>query len=767
MPTGKPYVVWFKDVDQDDVSLIGEKGANLGETTQAGFPVPNGFIVTAQAYFYVLDHNQLRPKITSILKSIDVLDTVKLRAASRKVKNIIKRAEIPPELADEIIKHYRRLGKGHSESLVAIRSQATAEDLPDPSFVGRQETVFNVKGTANVIDSIRDAWASLFEPRAIFYRERKGFDHFNVGIAVPIQKMVQSQVSGVMFTVDPVTEDKSTLIIEAVWGLSEMIAQKTVTPDRYTVEKKTGKTLKKFITEQKVQHARIGGKKIRVTVPKSKQKKPKLTKKQIKEIAKLGDKIQQHYFFPQQIEWAMEKGKIHILQTRPMERKSKTQKLGRAVAKSLRTILKGDPASPGISSGKVRIIHSAREIGKIKKGDVLVTTMTTPNFVPAMRKVAAIVTDKGGQTSHAAIISRELGISCVVGTSRATKKLKTGQMITVNGKTGEIFDGTLPPTKIKTMTKTTEPQKIETTRRTATRIYVNLGEPDLAREVAARNVDGVGLLRAEFMIAQIGIHPKKMIRDGKKMRFVSKLADGLETFCRAFNPRPIIYRTTDFKTNEYRNLTGGKAYEPEEENPSIGYRGAFRYIADEAVFDLELMAIKKVRNKAGLKNLWLMIPFVRTVKELIAVKRIVASHGLTRSPSFKFWMMVEIPSNVILLEEFIDAGIDGVSVGTNDLIMLLLGVDRDNEEVAPLFDGRNPAVLWALERIIRIAHEKGVTSSVCGQAPSIYPDLTEKLVAWGITSVSVSPDMIEQTREIVYQAELHRTKETQGKTWQK
>jgi pyruvate,water dikinase len=763
MPAQK-HVVWFKEVDKEDVNLVGGKGANLGEMVQADFPVPNGFIVTAPAYFYVLDQNNLRPKIKSILKGLDVSDPGKLNTASRKVKRLIENAEIPEDLADEIIKHYLHLDTKIPEPLVAIRSSATAEDLPDASFAGQQETFLNVKGTANVVDTIRHAWASLFEPRAIFYREQKGFNHFKVGIAVPVQKMIQSDVSGVTFTVDPVTEDKTTLIIEAVWGLGELIVQGAVNPDRYVVEKKTKKILKKFISEQEVQLVKKGDSNVKTPVPKTKQQKQKLTTRQVKNLAKLGKAIQQHYFFPQDIEWAIEKGKVYILQTRPIttlgaeEKADAAQKLGKAVSKHLKLTLKGDPASPGISGGKVKIIHSAREIGKVKKGDVLVTTMTTPDFVPAMRKVVAIVTDKGGQTSHAAIVSRELGITCVVGTSTATKKLKNGQLITVNGKTGEIFEGSLPPTKIKTITEALEPVRIETARKTATKVYVNLGEPDLAQEIAARDVDGVGLLRAEFMIAQIGTHPKKMLQNHKKQQFINKLSEAIEIFCRAFNPRPVVYRTTDFKTNEYRNLIGGKAFEPEEENPLIGFRGAFRYQSDEAVFDMELEAIKKVRNKLGFKNLWLMIPFVRSIEELIQVKRIIASHGLTRSPSFKLWLMVEIPSNVIMLEDYINVGIDGISIGTNDLTMLILGVDRDNEEVAALYNEQDPAVSWALERAVKIANKLGVTSSICGQAPSVYPDLTQRLVEFGITSVSISPDMIEKTREIIYQAELRKAR---------
>lgn len=412
-------------------------------------------------------------------------------------------------------------------------------------------------------------------------------------------------------------------------------------------------------------------------------------------------------------------------------------------------LFKGDPASPGIVSGHVRIIKSPKQISKVAEGEILVASMTSPDFVPAMKKAAAIVTDKGGQTSHAAIISRELGTPAIVGCDIATKKLKNNQLITVNGVTGEVFKGA-PKAKVLEAIKKEEPVMHKPGAiRTATKIYVNLAQPELAQAIGRKRVDGIGLLRAEFMVAELGIHPKKLIQDKKGHVYTNKLAEGLEEFCRAFDPRPVVYRANDFKTNEYRNLKGGKAFEPEEANPMLGYRGAFRYLTDQRVFDLELEAIKQVRNKAGFKNLWLMIPFVHTPQELLKVKKIVTAAGLHRSPTFQFWMMVEIPSNVVLLEEFIKVGIDGISIGTNDLTMLMLGADRDNENLAQVVDARNPAVLWAIEKSIKTAHKHHITSSICGQAPSIYPDLNEKLVKWGITSISVNPDMIDHTRQLV------------------
>jgi pyruvate,water dikinase len=410
-------------------------------------------------------------------------------------------------------------------------------------------------------------------------------------------------------------------------------------------------------------------------------------------------------------------------------------------------LLSGDGASPGIASGPVKIVPEATQIDKVKTGNVLVAEMTTPDFVPAMKRAVAIVTDRGGRTAHAAIVSRELGIPCVVGAEGATTTLKDGQVITVDGSRGKIYEG-----KITRRIKTTAvADTLREAIKTKTKVYVNLAQPELVENVASRNVDGVGLLRAEFMIAQIGEHPQYMIKQNRSQQFVDRLHQGINTFAKAFDPRPVVYRTTDFKTNEYRKLKGGEEYESEEENPMLGYRGASRYITDVEVFKLEIEAIKKVRQKY--KNLWVMIPFVRTVDELARTKQLMESQGLKRSEDFKLWMMVEVPSNIFIMEKFLEIGIDGISIGSNDLTQLILGIDRDSEKLAGTFDERNEAVLIALERAIKVSKSMGVTSSICGQAPSVYPELTEKLVEWGITSVSVSPDMIGTTREIIARAE--------------
>ena len=748
------YIVWFNEVDKDDVTLVGGKGANLGEMVSFGIPVPPGFIVTAKAYFQFLEENKLQPKIKDILKGIDASDPHTFNTASQKIKRLITRGKIPKEISSEIIKAYVKLGKLFKHALVAVRSSATAEDLPTASFAGQQATFLNIRGEANVVEAVRNCWASLFESRAIFYRQEHGFDHLKVGIAVPVQEMIQSEASGVMFTIEPVTHQKNRIIIEAIYGLGELIVQGAVTPDHYEINMASLKILKKQVHKQTIQLIKVGTLNKQRRVLRKKQDKQKLSDKEIKELARLGKKIHRHYFFPQDVEWAMAGRKIFILQTRPVttikEVKKKKEKKPEEIKRKV--ILAGTAASPGIAAGPARIVHSAKEIGKVKKDDVLVTGMTSPDFVPAMKKVSAIVTDRGGQTSHAAIVSRELGIPCVVGTTKATKILKKGLMITVNGTKGEVYKGGLIQEREYRLPKIEE-KRLKPVAKTATKIYVNLGEPELAEELAKRPVDGVGLLRAEFMMAEIGVHPRKIIKDRKQKMFVDKLSSNLAIFCRNFDPRPVVYRATDFKTNEYRNLIGGRSFEPEEENPMLGYRGTFRYLADPDVFELELRAIKKVRNKENLRNLWLMLPFVRTPQELIQAKKIIASAGLIRSPSFKLWLMVEVPSNVILLSDFIKAGIDGVSIGSNDLTMLIMGIDRDNAELANIFDERNPAVLWALEKVIKTCQKAKITSSICGQAPSTYSDLVQKLVEWGITSISVNPDAIERTRELVAETE--------------
>jgi len=744
-------IVWFQDVGKDDGALVGGKGANLGEMTQAQVPVPPGFIVTAGAYFRFLETSGLRPKIEKMLDGLDHRNNDALQKASQQIKQAIIDTPMPAELAGQIRVAYRKLG-----GAVAVRSSATAEDLPSASFAGQQSTFLNIEGEDNVVGAVRACWASLFEARAIFYRVENGFEHMKVGIAVPVQHMIQSERSGVMFTVEPDTSDLTKIYIEAVCGLGEAIVSGEVTPDEYTVDKKSLEILNRKVAIQERQLVRGKGGEgeeldtnVWVQVPAALGGSQKLTDGEVVKLAEIARRLEEHYGVPQDIEWARQDAHFYIVQTRPVTTIREVEER-EAADETSPVLLEGSPASPGVEAGPVKIVMDASEIGKVEKGDILVAEMTTPDFVPAMKRAAAIITDRGGRTAHAAIVSRELGIPCVVGTGSATKALHTGQIVTVDGARGRVYDGRAEAS-LAWATQEKVRYAAAASLKTRTKVYVNLAEPELAEVIAARNVDGVGLLRAEFIVAQIGEHPRLAIDEGRSEEYIEKLADGLRKFASAFNPRPVVYRMTDFKTNEYANLRGGERYELPEENPMIGYRGASRYVSDVDVFELEVEAIKRVRREY--KNLWVMIPFVRTPAELAGVRDLMAKNGLVQAEDFKLWMMAEVPSNVFILDRFIDVGIDGISIGSNDLTQLILGIDRDSERLAKLFDERNEAVMIGLEKLITTARRRGITSSICGQAPSDYPELAQKLVEWGITSLSVNPDVIDKTRQLIHDLE--------------
>jgi pyruvate,water dikinase len=728
-------IVWFTEVTKEDIPIVGGKGANLGEMTNAGIPVPPGFVVTAGAYFNFIKEAGITQKIRNILEPLDSNDSRQLHEISAKIKETILGARMPVALAEDIRQAYIKLGEG----LVAVRSSATAEDLPEASFAGQQATFLNVIGQKEVVAAVQKCYASLFEPRAIFYRLENKFDHFKVGIAVPVQRMVQSESSGVMFTVDPTTSDRRKIVIEAVLGLGEMLVSGDVTPDHYVITKENSHITEKEIKKQEWKLVKAdSGENVKIILTPEEQARQKITDEDILALVRIGKRLEDHYGHPQDVEWAKENNTIYVVQTRPVTTITKTDVRKHII--TVTPILVGSAASPGIAFGPVKIVANPDELDKVKAGDVLVAAMTTPDYVPAMKRAAAIVTDRGGRTAHAAIVSRELGIPCVVGTGKATATLKDEQVITVDGSSGKVYEG-----KIEFAVQ--KKARVTTRIKTKTKLLVNLAQPELVERVAALDVDGIGLLRAEFMAAQIGEHPSYLLHQKRGHEYTDKLAEGLISFAKAFYPRQVVYRTNDFKTNEYRALKGGEHYEQVEENPMLGYRGASRYISDVETFKLEIAAIKKVRAKYN--NLWVMIPFVRTVAELAGTVKIMESEGLKRSPDFKIWMMAEVPSNVILLEKFLAVGIDGVSIGSNDLTQLTLGVDRDNGKLAALFDERDEAVMLSLERIVKVCKQMGVTCSICGQAPSVYPELTEKLVECGITSVSVSPDMIDQTREII------------------
>jgi pyruvate,water dikinase len=777
-------VMWFKELSRKSLAEAGGKGANLGEMMQNGFPIPNGFVVTSEAYWKHLEANGLVEPIKRILDKLDVNDNDALMNASEQIKEMVLRGDVPPEVLNDIMHAYKQLCEMTGRQVfVAVRSSATAEDLPTASFAGQQSTFLNIIGPEEVVKAVKECWASLFEPRAIFYRVENKFEHMKVKLAAVVQMMVQSEKAGVVFTVDPLYQDPDILSIETAYGLGEVVVSGQVTPDTYRVNKKDISLIDKSVAKQPWMLVKMDGKNKRVEIKDDAQGRQKLSDTEIKDLAKICKKIEEHYSYPQDIEYAFEKDNLYIVQSRPITTLADKRGLEKGTGGELvkgetmmvkeapkaqaggsghKILVRGLGASPGMGMGKVKIVRSAKEIKNMERGDVLVTEMTTPDFVPGMKKASAIITDTGGMTSHAAIVSRELGVPCVVGTGNGTAVLKDGMDVSVDGSHGIIYEGLVsaPEAAAKPGAAAAAIQVAAPAPITGTRVYVNLADVDQAEKVSKLPADGIGLLRAEFMIAEIGQHPRKMLEEGRRQEFVDRLADDLRKFAAAFYPRPVVYRATDFKTNEYRNLEGGEKYEPHEENPMMGYRGASRYIQEPELFKMELEAIKKVRGEFNLKNLWLMIPFIRRIGELRAIKDIMEDVELYRTRDFKLWIMVEVPSTVLLIDQFCKEGIDGVSIGTNDLTQLTLGIDRDNATMAKGFDERNEAVLRALKRVITTCNKFGVTTSLCGQAPSVYPEFAEKLVEFGITSMSVNPDAVERTRRIVASAEqkiiLHR-----------
>ncbi|WP_449461727.1 phosphoenolpyruvate synthase [Tardisphaera miroshnichenkoae] len=771
-------LLWFDELGREDVSIVGGKSANLGEMTRelqkAGVPVPYGFSTTAKAYRYFLEYNHLNEKIDQVMAELkDPNDTDTLQKVGAAIRSLIVNAQLPPDLASQVTEAYKKLSQmsGADEAYVAVRSSATAEDLPDASFAGQQETYLNVKGEQEVLQKLKECYASLFTDRAIFYRAQKGFSQSAVSLAAAIQLMVFSKASGVMFTLDVSNGDTSVVLIEASYGLGEYVVQGTVTPDEYYVRKSDLEIIKKNINKKTKQLVRLpNGGTVEQEVPAELQDKPALTDDQIKTLASYGIAIEKHYGRPMDTEWALDErtNKLFIVQARPetvwsakgaaKEQAAAEQKVSATAERKV--LVSGLPASPGLAAGKAHVILDVKHIDEFQDGEILVTEMTAPDWVPAMKKAKAIITNSGGMTCHAAIVSRELGIPCIVGTASrgaaATETIKTGQEVTVDATNGVVYEGILEEaTKQAPAAAAAEGgavvAAVESYPITGTKIYVNLGEPDLADKVSKLPADGVGLMREEFIWASyIGEHPLYLIKVGHPEKVVNGLAEGFRKVAQAFNPRPVVLRFSDFKTSEYRDLKGGEEFEPQEPSPLLGWRGASRYYDPKYIegFKLEVQAVKKVREEYGLKNLWVMIPFTRTVDELKKVVEIMDQEGLRRGPDFKVWLMAEIPSNIILADKFAQY-VDGFSVGSNDLTMLILGTDRDNGTVGHIFDERNLAVLRAVKQLIKVAHHYGKTVSVCGQAPSVYPEFTKFLVEQGIDSVSVNPDAVISTRKNV------------------
>ncbi len=754
-------IVDVNELCVNDIPIVGGKGANLGELTRAGFPVPNAFVLTTSAYDYFIKKANLFEKIGEELESIDRNSDDSLTAASERIRNIFETCEIPKDLKEDILKSYAKLfGKG-KEGFVAVRSSATAEDLPDASFAGQQETYLNVHGEEDLFDKVRKCWSSLFTARAIAYREKQGFAHEDVKLAVVVQKMVNSEVSGIMFTVDPNSGVKE-IVIEAGYGLGEAIVGGEVTPDTYKVDKNTMKVKKKRISTQKWKYTKDpkDGHTVKVDVPDDKQKLQKIDDRRVSEVAEIGRQIEIHYDKPMDMEWCIEDNKVYIVQARPITAvgDSATNETIETEASSEDILTTGLGASPGLASGKVVIFDMSMSLDVVKDGDVLVTTMTMPDMVPAMSRAAAIVTNEGGMTCHAAIISRELGTPCVVGTTNATNILKNGQVITVDGTTGTVYKGDLAKKGSAEAAPTaTQVVMSESVPVTGTGVMVNMSIPTKAEEVAALPVDGVGLMRSEFLFTNyVGEHPMAMIAEGRSDEMIDKLADGIAKVCRAFYPRKVVLRTSDFKTNEYRDMKGGSDYEPSEDNPMIGWRGCSRYVSPDYkdAFLCELRAIKKVRSEMGMKNLCVMLPFIRTIEEVEEITTMMNEIGLKRSKDFKLYFMAEIPANIFMADEF-SKYCDGFSIGSNDLTQLTMGADRDSDILGRMgyFDERNDAVKRAIKHLIKVAHANGVTVGICGQGPSVYPEFTEFLVREGIDYVSLNPDTVVKTKRMIASTE--------------
>jgi pyruvate,water dikinase len=749
------------ELGKADVEFAGGKGANLGELTRAGLPVPSGFVIGAPAYMAFCETGGLRDWIAVDLEQLDVDDTAALEEVSRRVREMIVREPLPGWLEDAIRQSYEELSGGDRGAAVAVRSSATAEDTESASFAGMNETFLNVRGSDAVVDAVRRCWASLFGARTVFYRAKRGFSQGEMAIAVVVQRQIASTRAGVMFTIDPSMGRADRIVIEGSFGLGESVVSGSVSPDRYVVEKKTMAIVTREVRAKEMMIEPIeGGGTSRRHLTAEESMRPVLDDEEVCQLAGLAVQIERHYGVPQDTEWALDaEGHVWMLQSRPV---TSAATGAREIAPERATdgaaaapLLRGLGAAPGSASGQVRVINALADAARLGEGDVLVTHMTSPDWVPLMRRAAAIITDSGGMTCHAAIVSRELGVPCVVGTSEATRTLRDGELVTVDATDGVILPGIAPTRRDADVPHAPAAlRRAGTPPATGTKLLVNLSEPSQAERAAALDVEGVGLLRAELMVIEAlgGTHPRQLIADGRSDEFVQRMSEALLTFAAGFAPRPVTYRTIDFRTNEFRGLQGGERFEPEEANPMIGYRGALRYTREPEVFQLELEAVRRVWD-AGHANFHLMLPFVRTARELEVCRERVAESGLLSRPGFELWVMAEVPSVLFNLERYAALGIAGISIGSNDLTQLMLGADRDSEVVAEVFDERDPAVADYLRQLIPRARMLDLQTSICGQAPSVYPEYAELLVRCGIDAISVNLDVVDRTRRLIAAAE--------------
>ena len=759
------YIKFFNEIKKDDLPVVGGKGANLGEMTGNGLPVPPGFCVTAGAYKDFIHYAELDEVITFLIESLNVDDVEQLNDVSKEIRQKIMEAPILPELEEEIKKSYLDFSKSinMTDPEVAVRSSATAEDLPDASFAGQQDTYLHIRGEKELVNHVKMCWASLWTGRAIYYREKQHFDHFDVLLSAVVQKMVNAKKAGVMFTANPINKSTDEMMINSSWGLGEAVVSGTVTPDEYIIDKKTKEIKEKHVASKLSMVVKkevgVGTEVVNVEdyLGKDAVEAESLTREELNKLIEMGLKIENIYGSVQDTEWAFDKdtGDFYFLQSRPI-----TTIGGEEKEEKLIPLCKGLPASPGIGRGIAKNIKNLTEISQVEEGDILVTEMTNPDMVPAMKKARAVVTDEGGRSCHAAIVSRELQIPCIVGAKNATQVLKDGIEVTVDATRGIVYKGNVLNEEVKVEEKSTEKTQTVTAYNppiTATKIYMNLGEPDLANKYKDLSFDGIGLMRTEFIFTNmIGEHPMYLLKTGRGNLMIDKLSEGISKVATAIFPRNVVVRMSDFRTNEFRGLKGGDEVEPIEQNPMIGWRGVSRYISREYEegFRLECKAIKRVREEYGLHNVIVMLPFVRTPDELRTVKAIMAEEGLRQSDGLKIWIMAEVPAVVFRAEEFAEL-VDGFSIGSNDLTQLIMGADRDNGVLNNMgyFDERNPSVKAALKTLIEACNKKGKTCSICGQGPSQYPELAEFLVECGITSISVNPDTVEYTRRLIASVE--------------
>lgn len=745
-------VVWLEEVGKEDLSVVGGKGASLGEMINIGVPVPGGFAVTAQAFRDFINKAGIAGKLFDAL-NVDVNQEAQLLKAEETAKRLIMDAEVPAEIEQAIRSRYVELCEREGEQVfVAVRSSATAEDLPDASFAGQQETYLNVRGADDVFNSVRKCWASLYGARAIFYRVEQGFEHEKVNLSAIVQKMVDSEKSGVMFSSQPSTGEPL-VVIEAAWGLGESVVSGSVSPDNYVVDRAKKSLVSRLIAAKEIMIIRDAKtqKTVTVKVPPKKREAVVLNDTELVELARYAEILEEHYGIPQDIEWGVEKNKIYILQSRPITTINNGPKADAKAAASSATakiLVSGLGASPGSATGIVKVIASGKELDKIKQGDIMVTKMTMPDMVPGMRRAGAIVTDEGGMACHAAIVSRELGCPAVVGTKKATEVLKDGMEITVDGSKGMVYEGRVALAAAKPAAAAAA-QVAVFKPITATEIKVNISEPDRAGAAAATLADGVGLLRIEHMILGLGKTPNWYIKNGKTDEYIDELVKGVKTVADAFYPRPVWVRTLDAPTDEFRAMEGGEG-EPLEHNPMLGWRGIRRDLTEKEHFRLEAQAFKKL-HELGSTNVGIMLPMVQHVKELHAAKAIMIEEGLDLE-KIDVGIMVETPGAALTIEDFIEEGLDFVSFGTNDLTQYTLAVDRNNENVAGLYSEMHPGVIRLIEYVVERCNESGVKTSICGQAGS-YPEMAKRLVEIGITSISANIDAVATVRETVARAE--------------